>query len=148
MRWIGASCALVGALLAGCSTQSVPGVPHAAGADASTQAPAFVDPALERNATYGSVTELRDAAEGAGYVCTGWALRLEAANAAEMADCDYTTVLMTFATEYDKQANIEYFEQTGGTLLIGPNWIVNGEPDALDEIAPELGGTRWSRPGP
>jgi len=46
-------------------------------------------------------------------------VRPKAANAAEMADCDFTTVLMTYATEYAKQANIEYFEQTGGTLLIG-----------------------------
>jgi hypothetical protein len=127
--------------------QSVAGVPHAAAADATAHATAFADPAPKKNATYGSVAELRDAVEAAGYECTGWQLRPEAANAAEMADCDYTTVLMTYATDYDKQANITYFEQSGGTLLIGPNWIVNGEPDALDEIASELGGTRWSRPG-
>jgi hypothetical protein len=103
--------------------------------------------ASEKNATYGSITELRDAVEAAGYECTGWLLRPKTIYAAEMAECDLTTVLMTFATEHDKQANMAFFEQSGGTLLIGPNWIVNGHPSTLDEIAPELGGTRWSRSG-
>jgi hypothetical protein len=136
--------------VAGCASRSGSGADGIASGggpgDSSKESERTV--VAEKDAMYGSVAALRDAVEAAGYECTGWNVRPKATNAAEMAECDYTTVLMTYATDYDKQANLSYFEQSGGTLLVGPNWIVNGDPEMLDEVAPELGGTRWSRPGP
>jgi hypothetical protein len=110
-------------------------------------------PTARELGTVSSVTELRDALIDAGYVCSSWDQSNVVDLAAESGSCDDASVLSTYATEADLQAQLDssremdkLFEENDVELtpnLVGPNWIVNA-PDA-DKYADALGGTVLSR---
>lgn len=92
--------------------------------------------------SYGTVQEFADALEAAGADC-----RFEqtnaVTNAAESGSCGSSLTLMTFTGAESRDASIEDLKSFGsviGTyLLVGPNWVLNGEGSA--EYKDALGGT-------
>jgi hypothetical protein len=106
-------------------------------------------PTASELGTVSSVTEVRDALVDAGYVCSNWDQSNVVDLAAESGSCDDDSVLSTYASAGDLQAQLDsnrdmdkLFEENGVELtpnLVGPNWIVNA-PGA-DKYADALGGT-------
>lgn len=118
----------------------------AACSEATTQEDANEPPSPP--ARYTSVSDLRDAVVSAGVSCPAYEVIRQPTHAAEAAECSDATMLLTFASEDDKQANVEditaFSELVEVTLLVGENWIVNSEPAELDKLS-SLGGTRFTR---
>lgn len=130
---------LAGLLLAGCSS-AAPVAPVTVSAPSSTPSPSKTGPV-----SYGSVTELRDAAVAAGYDCPSWEQENNVTLAAESGACSDADVFMTFTGEDDRDelvANLKAMatETIGVTLLVGPNWVINTE-DGLESLQEALGGT-------
>lgn len=135
--------ALSAALLAGCGDKG--------GAEAKPDPNESPEPAVAKE--YGAVTALRDAAIEAGYVCDAWEQDNVVALAAESGRCSDDDVFATFASEGDKQAQLdtnreidELLSESGidpDPTLIGPNWSIKG-PHA-DALIDALGGTLVSR---
>lgn len=99
-------------------------------------------------ARYTAVSELRDAVVSAGVSCPTYNVLRQPAHAAEAAECSDATMLLIFASDEDKQANIDdiaaFSQLVEVTLLVGENWIVNSMPAELDKLG-ALGGTRFTR---
>lgn len=129
---------LAGLLLAGCSS-AAPAAPVAASTPSSTPSPSKTGPV-----TYGSVTDLRDAAVAAGYDCPSWEQANHVTLAAESGTCSSADVFMTFTGEGDRDELVGLLKQNLGDvgmhLLVGPNWVINTE-DGLDALQEALGGT-------
>lgn len=96
-----------------------------------------------------SVVELRDALVAAGYECAAWEQENVVNLAAESGACDESSVLSTFASEGDLQAQLDLFRESESLftdagvepdpMLVGANWIFRSlEAPAY---ADELGGT-------
>lgn len=98
--------------------------------------------------SFSSVTDLRDAAEAAGYVCKNWHQDNKVTLAAESATCSSESVLSTYASEGDLQRQLDNEKKMGRMLasmdieqtdmLVGTNWILK-DPDAA-ELRDLLGG--------
>lgn len=107
------------------------------------------DPEPAANATYGTVVDLRDAAELAGYECPSWEQGNPVTLAAESGSCTDEDVFATYATESarDEQASlyldiadmVREVDMEPTPTLVGPNWTINTE-DAV-ELQKSLGGT-------
>ena len=97
---------------------------------------------------FGSVTELKDAAVEAGYVCDNWEVDNVVALAAESGSCGDDSVLSTYASREDLQSQLdvekaasELLTENGietTTVLVGPNWLFKA-PEAF-ELRESLGG--------
>jgi hypothetical protein len=109
--------------------------------EASSDAPA-------QAAEYGSVTELKNAAVEAGYVCSTWEVDNVVALAAESGSCGDDSVLSTYASQEDLQSQLD-IEKEASTLLtdngiettptlVGPNWLFKA-PEAV-ELRESIGG--------
>lgn len=106
-------------------------------------------PTQEDLGSVSSVVELRDALVAAGYECANWEQDDLVDLAAESGSCDDESVLSTFASQGDLQAQLDTFRGLDGMfkdadiepepILVGPNWIFTA-PDA-DGYAAKLGGT-------
>lgn len=130
------------ALLAGCgSTETESETQEPAPTEASSTAPSGP-------AEYGSVEDLRDAAVAVGFECPKWKQTNAVTLAAESGTCSSDSVLTTYASEADLQAQLDQ-EKENATLmtdvglstepiLVGPNWLVKS-PDAPD-LREGLGG--------
>lgn len=99
--------------------------------------------AQERDARYGSVEALKEAAERAGLACAIWDQDDVVTLAAESGSCYDDHVLATFATEQDLQDQVDTYRSLSDlspdmVTLVGPNWMVHGPGSA--ELQEELGG--------
>jgi hypothetical protein len=100
-------------------------------------------------ARYGSVTELRDAAVEAGYICPSWVQDNVVVLAAESGHCSDADVFTTYASPgqldemvaQTKSNNQMLASATVGAnpTLVGENWMIHSE-GAID-IQPKMGGT-------
>lgn len=101
-------------------------------------------PTIEKDATYGTVEDFRDAVIAAGYECPEYSERDSSTFAAESADCEGDTVLLIYSSATARDNNLETLKALSppdNALLVGPNWIFNtGQESIIDEIRPELGG--------
>ncbi|NQU36396.1 MAG: hypothetical protein HQ526_02220 [Actinobacteria bacterium] len=130
-----AGLAIVGFALVGCGTNPAP-----------TESAS--SPAVAKDARYGSVVELKDAAVLAGLPCPKFQISNQVADAAQSATCSDAAVLSTFATDADLQSALARFRsftdlmtETGAdsnSLLVGPNWTINA-PEAK-ALQPVMGG--------
>lgn len=147
MRRITTALAAVSALLlTGCgATDTSAGSTPSPSASATTGPTRTTEaPVVERDATYGTVEELRDAVVLAGYECPEYAERESSTIAAESAACEDHTVLLIYSSQTGRDENLAFLKGFSGpsnAFLVGPNWIVNsGRESIVDEIRPELGG--------
>lgn len=111
--------------------------------------PTPTSPAVEKDASYGSVMDLRDAAIEAGLPCPNWKQTDVVEGAAESGTCSGDSVLATFATDQDLQHALDnlrsmqqLFEKQNlpfNPVLVGPNWTVNASNS--DQLQTVLGGT-------
>ena len=127
MRILGSVVAAATLVLAGCDGGTEPAEPTAA----SSPTPL---------GDVGTVLELKDAAVAAGYECPSWTQDDRVAAAAQSGTCSDADVFTVWTNEEAKQAMIGLLKSLGdASLLVGPNWVINGEDaPALQE---ELGGT-------
>lgn len=101
-----------------------------------------------------SVVALRDALIAAGYDCPSWKQDNIVKLAAESGSCDDDSVLSTFASDSDLQAQLDTTRALNQMsvdanvqptpVLVGPNWMFSA-PEA-GEYASEVGGTVVSPP--
>ena len=130
------------ALLSGC------GGKDATTDDAKSKATSTASAGPVEPARYGSVTELRDAAIEVGYVCENWVGDNRVNLAAESGTCDDESVLATYASDADLQAQLDTDKELTGLMtengiestpvLVGPNWIFKA-PEA-PAVREKLGG--------
>lgn len=98
--------------------------------------------------SYGTVTDLRDAAIASGYVCKNWKQSNTVSLAAESGTCDGESVLTTYASDADLQSQLDQEKSNAEMLtdagiettpvLVGPNWLLKA-PEAPD-LREALGG--------
>lgn len=99
----------------------------------------------EKDASYGSVNEFRDALVAAGYDCPDWKQTDDVPSAAQSGRCSTKDKLMTFSTTDDRDHIVDTFKDFMGGLgmevhlLVGPNWILNSA-DA-DQMQKKIGGS-------
>lgn len=90
----------------------------------------------EGPATYGSLTEVRDAAVAGDYVCREWRVDNHLVGAMESGRCrDYDTFAI-FANEEQVQAAVRSLENEPGelNLLTGPNWLIKTNRSEIEMI--------------
>lgn len=134
------------ALLAGCSTAEAP--TPAAPPPSPTSAPTSSAPstapsttAIEKDATYRSVEDLRDAAKAAGYYCLNWQQTDVVKLASESGTCSDSDVFSVYATQVERDEQILNYKAFGSTVLAGPNWIINSsDVTALEFAQDTMGG--------
>lgn len=100
-------------------------------------------------ARYGSVTELRDAAVAAGYICPSWVQDNVVVLAAESGHCSDADVFTTYASPGQLDGMVTQTKTNNQMLasatvavnptLVGENWMIHGE--GAIEIQPKMGGT-------
>lgn len=124
-------------MITGCSsTSSTPAPPDS------------TSPAVVKDATYGSVTDLKNAAVISGLPCPKFKMSNKLTNAAQSAECSGDAVLATYATQADLQSSAEAIPSDGHPIQAAecpleqpadqPNWTINA-PEAA-ELQPMLGG--------
>lgn len=122
-----AVCAVGLVLISGCSegaTEQPSSAPVSTGSKEVTPSPST---GVIKDARYGTVAALKEAAVLAGLACPDYVKNDVVKNAAESAWCSPTSVLMTFATDESLAATVRNFQVDPGSsvLLVGPNWIIN-----------------------
>lgn len=122
-------------LTASCSSTSNPTEP-----EAETSSPA-----VEKDASYSTIEEFRDAVVEAGLDCPSWSERTGSTYAAAAGDCSDSTVLSIFSSETQRDEQVAVLkaitiEDEGQPLLVGPNWMINGHLEDLEAVQPALGG--------
>ena len=104
---------------------------------------------VEKDARYGTVQGLMEAAVEAGYICKRWRQDDKVDLAAESGSCSGSDVFATYASDGDLQAQLDTFREfdemfeemdiESDPTLVGPNWTIKGtEGVELQEV---LGGT-------
>lgn len=78
--------------------------------DATVDSPTPTGPVIEKNASYGTVADLRDAVVAAGYECPEYAERETVTMASEGADCGGDTVPLVHPSESTRDANLEFLK--------------------------------------
>jgi hypothetical protein len=105
--------------------------------------------AVEADASYRTVDDLKDAAVASGYTCQDWKPRQKVRFAAESGSCSWADTFATFETESDVQKQVTAYRGIDDLLLeagerpqphlVGPNWIITGADAPMLQTA--LGGT-------
>lgn len=119
------------------------------GSEASPSEPSESTPIVEKDARYGTVEGLMEAAVRAGYDCNRWRQDDDVDLAAESGTCSNSDVFATYASDGDLQAQLDTFRELDEMFadldmepdptLVGPNWTIKGsEGVKLQEV---LGGT-------
>ena len=99
--------------------------------------------------SYGTIEELRDAAEKAGLECPDWDLHNKATYAASSASCSNSIGLATYTSDSQLDKQLEAWKVVGEMIvlerLVGENWTIDtDDPEALQK---KLGGTVFRTPG-
>ena len=118
------TCIAIGALsLSACSTEDPP---------APESQPVSAEEELPGDLEYKTVVELRDAVVYLGFPCPEWDERNQVTLAAGSGVCSTSSVLSVYLSDASKDEaiqNLKSFNDSKGTLIVGPNWIIN-TPDA------------------
>lgn len=99
--------------------------------------------------SYGTIEELREAAEKAGLECPGWDLHNKATYAASSASCSDSIGLATYTSDSQLDKQLEAWKMIGEMIvlerLVGENWTIDtSDPEALQK---KMGGTVFRTPG-
>lgn len=116
----------------------------------STSAPEPVEssePAVTPNASYGSVTDLRDAMVELGYPCPSWVQDDVLTFASSSGHCSDNDVFSVYLDAADLKSQVDALRSAGafdednfgGPMLAGPNWLLNLED--IEEYREGMGGT-------
>lgn len=126
-------------LMSGCSEGATEQQSSTPMSSVSTAAPS-PSTGVVKDARYGTVAELKDAAVLAGLPCPDYVQNDVVKNAAESAWCSTKSVLTTYATDEALAATVRDFQDDPGSnpWLVGPNWIINA-PET-PELQPIMGG--------
>lgn len=147
-NWIAAGCLLL--VLAACGNSEGSDRPAAAPARSGSVSPSPTATAVVA-ASYDSVVELKDAAVKAGYTCASWKEDDKVTLATESGTCSDADVFTIFdrdSTNLHKQVQTyKEFQQEAASagidpssILVGPNWIINGDPTSLAILGVHIGG--------
>ena len=139
-RGVVAGWAVGAVLMSGCSSGASEQPPSSPVSTVSTEAMPSPSTGVVKDARYGTVGELKEAAVLAGLACPDYVKNDVVKNAAESAWCSTTSVLMTFATDESLAATVKNFQDGpgGSVLLVGLNWIIN-DPES-PQLQPIMGG--------
>lgn len=150
----GASVLVALLLLVSCSG---PVSQHAGTARSSAPSPSPSSTAVVA-ARYQSVAALRDAAVKYGYPCPSWEEADQVELAEESGTCSDDDVFMIFASDTELQKQVKTYKDLQqitassgidpSSILVGPNWIINGERMTLALLGPNLGGDQVDGPAP
>lgn len=98
---------------------------------------------------FGSLSELKAAAVDAGLSCPDWEADNAVANAAESGECSDDSIMSTYASRGDLQAQLAQEKKNNALMLsldiettpilVGPNWLIKS-PEAA-ELRAVMGGT-------
>lgn len=99
--------------------------------------------------SYGTIEELREAAEKAGLECPDWDLHNKATYAASSASCGDSAGLATYTSDSQLDKQLEAWKMIGEMIvlerLVGENWTIDtSDPEALQK---KMGGTVFRTPG-
>lgn len=99
-------------------------------------------PTVKKDATYGTVAELKDAAVAGGYYCAKWDQNNKVTKAAQSGTCSGQDVFSIYSTTADRDSVVSTMKALTPDdmhLVVGPNWILNApSPEAWQKV---LGGT-------
>jgi len=116
--------------VAGCSGGGSPEGASSAPATSAASLTPTTSPTQAPRATFGTVTELRDALVAAGYPCPAWEQTDVVSAAAQSGSCSDADVLSVYVGTEGRDVVVATLKELGGaSLLVGDNWILNS-PDA------------------
>jgi hypothetical protein len=99
--------------------------------------------------SYGTITQLRDAAVEAGESCPSWDEKNNVTLASSSATCSDKVVMAIYAssTSQDKQLAVwkEFGSMVKMSVLVGENWTLSS--DKAESLQKKLGGTVFKTPG-
>lgn len=124
------------------SVNSEPASPSASTEPTESESSTGVTP----DASYGSVTDLRDALIELGYPCPNWKQTDKLTNASSSGSCSSDDVFSVYLDAADLKRQITTLRSIGGfdeknfgaPMLAGPNWLLN--VDDADQYREALGG--------
>ena len=124
--------------------------PLSSAAASPTLTPSATAPTTGAAVEYGSLDDLHQAVDAAGYPCDDWAQDDLVTNAAESGSCSDDDVLSTYVTDSDLQDQVDQYQENNemledadidpSTVLVGPNWIVSGEEEPVQDLRAAIGG--------
>ena len=98
----------------------------------------------EKDVAYGSLDELHEAATTAGLTCLSFTPEDSGTPDVELGECDDTALLAVFADDVAEEDFLGLLPPTseteGEAALVGPNWVVTGDVDDLEETQAGIGG--------
>lgn len=110
------------------------------------------------SAGYTSVSQLKDDAVAAGYSCTNWEVTNQVESAKESGTCyaddafgiyASTDALQRQVRDYKAQQQVSADSGTQpAAILVGPNWTISGDQDALSVISAKLHAELVAAPAP
>lgn len=128
------------------------------GCDAATPPASPASPGSDTAPRYESVSQLKDEAVAAGYSCTNWEVTNQVESAKESGTCyaddafsifSSTRALQHQVTDYKAQQKVSADSGTEpAAILVGPNWTISGDEDALSAIAAKLHAELVDAPAP
>lgn len=98
---------------------------------------------MEKDASYESAEDLRDAVLASGGDCPGETVDGQEGDGELLIRCSDTLTLRLFANEEELKVGKLGFAigfMDDDSILAGPNWIVQGPTGELDDIQETLGG--------
>ena len=95
-----------------------------------------VAPTLAPNQSHASIDTLRIAFVSAGGNCPNGRQR-KVVHARAAMDCSNDTVLVLYRSAAERDTNLTEME---GSLLVGPNWVLNTTPGVATTVQPGMGG--------
>lgn len=130
--------------LTACSSGETGSAEPAPNEQSATSSPT---PAVTPNASYGSVTDLRDAVVELGYPCPNWKQDNALTNASSSGTCSNRDVFSVYLDAADLKRQISTLRSVGAfdpktfgaPMLAGPNWLLNIEDP--EQYRDALGGT-------
>ncbi|WP_454810579.1 hypothetical protein [Paenarthrobacter nitroguajacolicus] len=139
-----AAAILLTGLLSSCAGSSN----FAAATDTTTPTPTKSKPPAS-GGTFGTITELRDAAVEGGEVCPTWDEHNRVTLASSSASCNDSLVMAIYASESSKDKQLAVWKEFGSmvemSVLVGENWTVSTKNAA--SLQKVMGGTVFKTPG-
>lgn len=104
----------------------------------------------EKDSTYDSLDALRQDAEAAGLTCAA-STPLDTGSAdVEAVECQDTTLLAVSASDVSDDEVVSMLPRAPASeeegVLVGPNWVVLGDLDALEQVQAGIGGELTAGP--
>jgi hypothetical protein len=139
--------ACVAAVVLSASLTSCAGSAASGQAGAATPTPTKSAPPAN-GGSYGTITQLRDAAVKAGEPCPSWDEKNNVTLASSSAACSGKVVMAIYASATSKDKQLAVWKEFGSmvemSVLVGENWTLN--TDNAELLQSELGGTVFKTP--